>query len=84
MFLMIGAEPNAKWLDRCLALDAKGSSRLVTMTAARRLRRLSPRANPAYLATDDARSGSVKHVAGIGEGSVVVHAIHQFLNPGVA
>lgn len=35
-------------------------------------------------AVGDARSGSVKRVAsGVGEGSVVVQAIHQFLNPGV-
>jgi thioredoxin reductase (NADPH) len=36
-------------------------------------------------AVGDVRAGSVKRVAsGVGEGSVVVQAIHQFLNPGVA
>jgi thioredoxin reductase (NADPH) len=40
---------------------------------------------PGIFAVGDVRSGSVKRVAsGVGEGSVVVQAIHRFLNPGVA
>ena len=40
---------------------------------------------PGIFAVGDVRSGSVKRVAsGVGEGSVVVQAIHQFLNPGLA
>jgi thioredoxin reductase (NADPH) len=40
---------------------------------------------PGIFAVGDVRSGSVKRVAsGVGEGSVVVQAIHQFLNSGVA
>lgn len=36
-------------------------------------------------AVGDVRSGSVKRVAsGVGEGSVVVQAIHRFLNPPLA
>jgi thioredoxin reductase (NADPH) len=36
-------------------------------------------------AVGDVRSGSVKRVAsGVGEGSVVVQAIHRFLNPAPA
>ena len=38
---------------------------------------------PGIFAVGDVRSGSVKRVAsGVGEGSVVVQAVHQFLNPG--
>ena len=37
---------------------------------------------PGVYAVGDVRSGSVKRVAsGVGEGSVVVQAIHRFLNP---
>ena len=40
---------------------------------------------PGVFAVGDVRSGSVKRVAsGVGEGSVVVSAVHQFLNPGLA
>ncbi len=40
---------------------------------------------PGIFAVGDVPSGSVKRVAsGVGEGSVVVAAIHQFLAPGVA
>ena len=36
-------------------------------------------------AIGDVRSGSVKRVAsGVGEGSVVIQAVHHVLNPGVA
>ena len=81
VFLMIGAEPNTDWLGGCLALDAGGfvrTGRDVDPPAA------SPFATsrPGIFAVGDVRSGSVKRVAsGVGEGSVVVQAIHQFLNP---
>ena len=40
---------------------------------------------PGVYAVGDVRSGSVKRVAsGVGEGSVVVQAIHRFLNPRLA
>jgi thioredoxin reductase (NADPH) len=40
---------------------------------------------PGTLAVGDVRSGSVNRVASVvGEGSVVIQAVHQFLNPGVA
>ena len=39
---------------------------------------------PGIFAVGDVRSGSVKRVAtGVGEGSVVVQSVHQFLSPGV-
>lgn len=80
LFVMIGAEPNTDWLQECLALDAKGfvlTGRAVDGTAL-----VSPyaTATPGIFAVGDVRSGSVKRVAaGVGEGSVVVQAIHGYL-----
>jgi thioredoxin reductase (NADPH) len=85
MFVMIGAEPNTEWLNGCLTLDAKGF--VVTGRDEDRRALASPfvTTQPGIFAVGDVRSGSVKRVAsGVGEGSVVVQAIHQFLNPGVA
>jgi thioredoxin reductase (NADPH) len=85
VFVMIGAEPNTDWLGGCLALDAKSfvtTGRNVDGTAL-----TSPYATtmPGIFAVGDVRSGSVKRVAsGVGEGSAVIQAVHQFLNPGVS
>jgi thioredoxin reductase (NADPH) len=87
LFVMIGAEPNTQWLGGCLALDPKGF-----VVTGRALAADPLSADPltsAYAASvsgifavGDVRSGSVKRVAsGVGEGSVVVQAIHRFLNP---
>jgi thioredoxin reductase (NADPH) len=75
LFVMIGAVPNTDWLGECLALDAAGFVRTGEWT--------SPYAasQPGIFAVGDVRSGSVKRVAsGVGEGSVVVSAIHQYLD----
>ena len=80
MFVMIGAEPNTDWLDGCLALDEKG----FVQTGADAAGAASPYATskPGIFAIGDVRSGSVKRVAsGVGEGSVVVSAVHQYLHP---
>ncbi len=80
VFVMIGAEPNTDWLCGCLELDAKGF--VVTGAAAG-----SPYATSraGVYAVGDVRSGSIKRVASsVGEGSVVVAALHGFLNPTVA
>ena len=74
LFVMIGAEPNTDWLSGCLPLDEKGF--VVTGSAG------SPYATdrPGIYAVGDVRAGSVKRVAaGVGEGSVVVQAIHGYL-----
>ena len=74
LFVMIGAAPNTGWLDGCLTLDDTGF--VTTGTA------LSPYETsvPGIFAVGDVRSGSVKRVAsGVGEGSVVVQALHRFL-----
>jgi len=80
MFVMIGAQPNTDWLDGCLALDDKG----FVKTGADAAGSTSPYATskPGIFAIGDVRAGSVKRVAsGVGEGSVVVSSVHQFLHP---
>jgi len=85
LFLMIGAEPNTEWLNGCLALDAKGFVRTGRDAEDKALASQFATTTAGIFAVGDVRSGSVKRVAsGVGEGSVVVQAIHQFLNPGVA
>ncbi|WP_244476867.1 FAD-dependent oxidoreductase [Methylobacterium sp. Leaf117] len=82
IFVMIGAVPNTGWLAECLALDPKG----FVPTGMNRdgLPATSPYATvvPGLYAVGDVRAGSVKRVAsGVGEGSVVVQAVHAFLHP---
>jgi len=75
LFVMIGAVPNTDWLGECLALDAAGFVRTGEWG--------SPYASsqPGIFAVGDVRAGSIKRVAsGVGEGSVVVSAIHQYLD----
>jgi len=85
LFIMIGAEPNTEWLGGCLALDAKGFIRTGSDEQGRALSSPFVTSQPGIFAVGDVRSGSVKRVAsGVGEGSVVVQAIHQYLNPGIA
>ena len=82
VFVMIGAEPNTEWLDGCLALDHRGF--VITGRNADGQPLPSPYATTrdGVFAVGDVRSGSVKRVAsGVGEGSVVVQAIHQYLHP---
>jgi thioredoxin reductase (NADPH) len=73
VFVMIGAAPNTEWLDGCVPLDRGGfvetgeGSPYQTTT-------------PGIFAVGDVRAGSTKRVAsGVGEGSVVVSSIHQYL-----
>lgn len=76
LFVMIGAEPNTGWLEGCVDLDGggfvqTGSGATYFCSSA-----------PGVFAVGDVRSGSVKRVAsGVGEGSVVVSAIHRYLEP---
>ncbi len=84
IFVMIGAEPNTQWAAGCLALDAQG---FICTGAKAGADADSPYATSreGVYAVGDVRSGSVKRVAsGVGEGSVVVQAIHRFLNPAPA
>ncbi|MET0254487.1 MAG: FAD-dependent oxidoreductase [Luteibacter sp.] len=82
LFVMIGAEPNTAWLEGCLDLDRKGF--VLTGRDADGYATPSPFATTlrGVFAVGDVRSGSIKRVAsGVGEGSVVVQAVHRYLNP---
>ncbi|MDR6936744.1 FAD-dependent oxidoreductase [Luteibacter sp. 3190] len=82
LFVMIGAEPNTAWLHDCLDLDRKGF--VLTGRDGDGYATPSPYATTlrGVFAVGDVRSGSIKRVASsVGEGSVVVQAIHRFLNP---
>ncbi|HZV93736.1 MAG TPA: NAD(P)/FAD-dependent oxidoreductase, partial [Caldimonas sp.] len=81
VFAMIGAEPNTRWLGDCLQLDPRGFVVTGTKAGAAADSPYST-SRPGVYAVGDVRSGSVKRVAsGVGEGSVVVLAVHRFLHP---
>ena len=78
LFVMIGADPNTEWLRDCLSLDAKG----FVETGVSDGHGHSPYATglPGVFAVGDVRAGSIKRVAsGVGEGSVVISAVHAYL-----
>jgi thioredoxin reductase (NADPH) len=90
VFLMIGAEPNSKWLEGCVALDDKGFVRTGAdvrpddMTGVRwpvaRAPFLFETSRHRVFAVGDVRSGSVKRVASaVGEGSICVQLVHRTL-----
>jgi thioredoxin reductase (NADPH) len=81
VFVMIGADPHTDWLRGVLTLDDRGfvvTGRMPDPPATL----LSPYQTslPGVFAVGDVRSNSVKRVASaVGEGSVVVQAVHQYL-----
>jgi len=80
LFVMIGAVPNTDWLDGCVPLDRGGF--VITGRDREGMALSSPYATelPGIFAVGDVRSGSTKRVAsGVGEGSVVVSAVHTYL-----
>jgi thioredoxin reductase (NADPH) len=79
VFAMLGAVPNTEWLAGCLALDAQGF--VATGSEAGAVADSSYATSRAGIyAVGDVRAGSTKRVAsGVGEGSVVVAAIHRHL-----
>lgn len=84
IFLMLGAEPNTDWLGGCLALDDKRFVKTGTDESGTPLPSPYATARPGIYAIGDVRSGSVKRVAsGVGEGSVVIAAVHAYLHPPV-
>ena len=75
VFLFIGADPNAGWLQGCVETDDKG---FVVTGAARGLPLET--AMPGVFAIGDVRAGSTKRVAAaVGEGAAVVAQIHSYL-----
>ncbi len=83
LFVMIGADPHTEWLRGTLDLDERGF--IVTGAVSGGNGGppvLSPYQTslPGVFAVGDVRNGSVKRVASaVGEGSVVVSAVHQYL-----
>jgi thioredoxin reductase (NADPH) len=74
LFVMIGAVPNTDWLGGCLELDGAGFIRTGSGDT------FFCASKPGIFAVGDVRAGSIKRVAsGVGEGSVVVSALHQYL-----
>ena len=81
MFVMIGAEPNTEWLGGCLELDNGGFVRTGRDADGKPLASPFATSRAGIYAVGDVRAGSVKRVASsVGEGSVVVQAIHHFLS----
>jgi thioredoxin reductase (NADPH) len=80
LFLMIGAVPNTDWLSGCVDLDQAGFVRTGVVHKSMVDCGQYVTSMPGIFAVGDARSQSVKRVASsVGEGSVVVHAIHRWL-----
>ena len=90
VFIMTGADPNTRWLDGCVALDAKGFIKAgpdlspedlnaAHWSLARRPYLLET-SLPGVFAIGDVRGGSVKRVASaVGEGSIAISFVHQVL-----
>jgi thioredoxin reductase (NADPH) len=89
VFVMAGASPKTEWLSGCLSLDKKGfvltGRDLASETSPiawplSRPPQLLETSVPGVFVVGDARSGNVKRVASaVGEGSIVVHMVHQVL-----
>jgi len=90
LFVMIGAVPNTRWLDGCVALDAEGFIKTGADLTTEDLSAAHwPLTRPPYLletslprvfAVGDVRSGSIKRVASaVGEGSIALSFIYHVL-----
>ena len=80
IFVMIGAEPNTGWLDGCVDLNGKGFVVTGRDRAGCALGSPYVTSRPGIFAVGDVRADSVKRVASsVGEGSVVISAVHQWL-----
>jgi thioredoxin reductase (NADPH) len=90
LFVLMGANPNTRWLDGCVALDAKGFIKTGPDLSPEDLNASRwPLARPPYLhetslpgvfAVGDVRGGSIKRVASaVGEGSIAISFVHQVL-----
>jgi len=80
VFVMTGAQPNTEWLGGCVDLDDRGFVRTGADASMAKHKSAYATALPGIFAVGDVRSGSVKRVASaVGEGSVVVAAIHEYI-----
>jgi thioredoxin reductase (NADPH) len=88
VFVFIGASPCTEWLPPQIATDGQGFvltgpalDRRFTVAGGERDPYLYETSVPGVFAVGDVRSRSVKRVASaVGEGSVAVQFVHQFLN----
>jgi len=91
VFIMAGAVPNTDWLNRSVAVDDKGFvktgpdiSKDELSDAGWSLTRppyLLETSRPGVFAVGDVRAGNIKRVASaVGEGSIAISFVHQFLN----
>jgi thioredoxin reductase (NADPH) len=82
LFIMVGADPRTGWLKDTVKLDERGF-----VLTGEKWERDAPTSYevfqsslPGVFSVGDVRSGSVKRVASaVGEGSVVVQAVHTWL-----
>jgi thioredoxin reductase (NADPH) len=88
LFIMIGADADTDWLPSEIARDAGGyvlTGQDVMKSGRWPLERdpyLVETSVPGIFAAGDVRAGSVKRVAaGVGEGSMAIAFVHQFLQP---
>jgi thioredoxin reductase (NADPH) len=90
VFIMMGAVPNTRWLNGCIAVDDKGFVKTGPALSSDELAAANwplPRApylletsRPGIFAVGDVRGGNVKRVASaVGEGSIAVAFVHQVL-----
>jgi len=90
IFIMTGADPNTRWLDGCIELDAKGfiktgpdlSPENLSATGLPITRQpyLLETSLPGIFAVGDVRGGSIKRVASaVGEGSIAISFVHKVL-----
>ena len=84
---MLGAVPNTEWLRDCLLLDETGFVRCgvgfdqSSDWQTDRVPHALESSRRGVFAVGDVRSGSIKRVASsVGEGSIVVSAIHTILS----
>jgi thioredoxin reductase (NADPH) len=84
LFLFIGADPNAEWLQNCVAVDDKGfvvTGGGFSVNASGRTPLPLETSVPRVFAIGDVRASSTKRVAAaVGEGAAVVAQIHQVIN----
>ena len=90
VFMMTGAVPNTRWLQRCVVLDDKGFIKTGPDLSQNDLAAAGwPLTRPPYLletsrpgvfAVGDVRGGNIKRVASaVGEGAIAVAFVHQVL-----
>src|SRR5215216_2103589 len=90
VFVMTGAHPNTRWLNGCVALDAKGFINTgpdlspENLSASRwpltRQPFLLETSLPSVFAVGDVRGGNIKRVAAaVGEGSIAISFVHKVL-----